>query len=136
MRQITETERVAAEQAERKAEMAAALERAATAEAAEHAATEAVQREAAEAARGEDVNFRVYIEGHNQTDCYRATVETTKPTRVAGGGRVDTKMRVAAAWLGDKKTLQRDISELRKGDQRRLFDSGEGRGQHRRDHRA
>ena len=69
--------------------MAAALERAATAEAAERAAAEAVQRQAAEkaaaeeAARGEDDSeFRVYIEGHNQTHCYRATVETTKPTRV------------------------------------------------------
>ena len=96
--------------------MAVALERAATAEAAEHAATEAVQREAA------DSEFRVYTEGHNQTHCYRATVETTKPTRVAGAGRVGTKMRVAAACLGDKKTAQRDISELRNGDQRRLLD--------------
>ena len=31
-------------------------------------------------------------------------------------------MRVAAVWLGDKKTAQRDISELRNGDQRRLLD--------------
>ena len=66
----------------------------------------------------------MYIEGHNQTHCYRATVETTKPTRVAGAGRVGTKMRVAAAWLGDKKTAQRDIRELRNGDQRRLLDRG------------
>ena len=111
--------------------MAAALEREATAEAAERAAAEAVQREAAEkaaaeeAARGEDDSeFRVYIESHNQTHCCRATVETTKPARVAGAGRVGTKMRVAAAWLGDKKTNQRDISELRNGDQRRLLDRG------------
>ena len=90
-----------------------------------------MQREAAEeaaaeeAARGEDDSeFGVYIEGHNQTHCYRATVVTTKPTRVAGAGRVGTKMCVAAAWLGDKKTAQRDISELRNGDQRRLLDRG------------
>ena len=68
--------------------MAAALERAATADA-ERAAAAAV-----------------------------GTVETTKQTRVAGAGRVRTKTRVAAAWLGDKKTAQRDINELRNGDQR------------------
>ena len=28
------------------------------------------------------------------------------------------------AWLGDKKTAQRDIGELRNGDQRRLLDRG------------
>ena len=99
------------------------------AEAAEHVATEAVQREATEkaaaeeAARGEaESEFRVYTEGHNQTHCYRATVETTKPTRVAGAARVGTEMRVPAAWLGDKKTAERNISELRNGDQRRLLD--------------
>ena len=87
-----------------------------------------MQREAAEkaaaeeAARGEDDSeFRVFIEGHNQTHCYRATVETTKPTRVAGARRVGTKMRVAAPWLGDKNTAQGDISDLRNGDQRRDF---------------
>ena len=103
--------------------MAAALERATTAEAAERAAAEAVQREAAEkaaaeeAARGEDDSeFRVYIDGNNQTHCNRATLETAKRTIVAGAGRVGTKMRVAGAWLGDKKTPQRDISELRNGD--------------------
>ena len=41
---------------------------------------------------------------------------------MAGAGRVGTKMRVAAAWPGDKRTAQRDINELRNGDQRRLFD--------------
>ena len=35
------------------------------------------------------------------------------PTRVAGAGRVGTKMRVAAAWQGDKKTVQQDLGELR-----------------------
>ena len=56
-----------------------------TAEAGERAAAEAVQREAAEkaiaeeAARGEDDSeFRVYIDGNNQTHCNRATLETTK----------------------------------------------------------
>ena len=87
-----------------------------------------MQREAAEkaaaeeAARGEDDSeFRVYMEGHNQTHCYRATVE---PTRMAGARHVDTKMRVAAAWLGDKKTAQRETHELRNGDQRRLLNRG------------
>ena len=31
------------------------------------------------------------------------------PTRVAGARRVGTKMHVAAAWQGDKKTAQRDF---------------------------
>merc|ERR1719284_2263645 len=63
----------------------------------------------------DDPDFKVYIEGPNQTHCYRATVEMTKPDKsAAGGGRAGTKMRVTAAWQGDKKTAQRDLGELRK----------------------
>ena len=44
------------------------------------------------------------------------------PTRVAGAGHVGTKVRVAATWQGDKKTAQRDLSELLNGDQNRFLD--------------
>ena len=44
------------------------------------------------------------------------------PTRVAGAGHVGTKVRVAATWQGDKKTAQRDLSELLYGDQNKFLD--------------
>lgn len=62
------------------------------------------------------------VEGPNQTHCYRATVEMTKPDDNKAGRGAGTKMRVTAAWQGDKKTAQRDADELRRAWRKGGFD--------------
>jgi len=71
-------------------------------------------------------NFRISVEGPNQTHCYRASVEMVKPESSSagkGGARPGTKMRVTAAWQGDKKTAYRDACALKKAWTRGGFDA-------------
>lgn len=73
----------------------------------------------------EDPSFKVTIEGPNQTHCYRATVEMVKPDKsdcVSGSGGAGRKMRVTAAWQGDKRSAQRDLVELQKAWRKGGFD--------------
>jgi len=73
----------------------------------------------------DEPDYRISIEGPNATHCYRASVEMVKPDKsnAGKGASRGTKMRVTAAWQGDKKTAYRDAVALTKAWKRGGFDS-------------
>lgn len=58
--------------------------------------------------------MKITIEGPNLTHCFRASVEMVKPKEGRGGGKGGAKMRVTAAWQGDRKSAVRDGFALKK----------------------
>jgi len=70
-------------------------------------------------------DFHISVEGPNATHCYRASVEMVKPDKNGEkkGTSRGAKMRVTAAWQGDKKTAYRDACALKKAWLRGGFDS-------------
>mmetsp|Transcript_106130 Transcript_106130/g.329625 ORF Transcript_106130/g.329625 Transcript_106130/m.329625 type:complete len:201 (-) Transcript_106130:167-769(-) len=83
------------------------------------------QKDAEELNDPNEPDFHISVEGPNATHCYRASVQTIKPETSAAGRapRGGTKMRVTAAWQGDKKSAYRDAVALTKAWKRGGFDA-------------
>lgn len=71
-----------------------------------------------------DPDIAISIEGPNATHCFRASVEMVKPKEkdISGKGGNGTKIRVTAAWQGDRKSAVRDAFSLKKAWSRGGFD--------------
>lgn len=73
----------------------------------------------------EEADIKITIGGPNLTHCYRAEVEMTKPkdsSSLGRGGSGGAKMRVTAAWQGDRKTAVRDAFSLKRAWKRGGFE--------------
>mmetsp|Transcript_88501 Transcript_88501/g.245864 ORF Transcript_88501/g.245864 Transcript_88501/m.245864 type:complete len:180 (-) Transcript_88501:185-724(-) len=68
-----------------------------------------------------DPNFKCTIEGpgatppsRNTENCYRAVVEMKKPGDRPGNLGTTGTVRMTCAWLGDKRSAERDAEKLRR----------------------